>query len=205
MNRFSTPTIALLALLPILSGIPAAAQHSAPIEPLRLPGLDNQLYVGAERTAYDYGLRTAITSPIARARTYGINLQYGYRKMDHLSFIGTVRYGQGALLAQNLTTTAAGVGYVVFFRRYEPFLQLMGGYSRLRSNHAAGNIFLKDTPITGFTTLFGGGLDVTLSPHWGIRPLYLENQYLPFGSKRSVYWNAGAGLLFRFNTSRRQN
>jgi hypothetical protein len=177
------------------------------IEPLRVPFLDNQMYVGYQYTKLDYALRSSPFAPSATdLTTNGLNIEYAYRKKDHLTLLGTARYGYGNLMNQRLLTVGAGAGYVLFWRRYEPFVQLMAGYSRLNSSHNAGNTYLYEHGRGGFTTLVGAGMDVSLSQRWGVRPIYVESQYLPFGMTdnkgSSVYWNAGAGILFRFGHSR---
>jgi hypothetical protein len=180
----------------------AQKDDAGTIEPLRSPGLDNQVYVGFERVRYDYGL-VMPNGSVQRANTNGVNFQYNYRKFDHVSLIGTARYGTGSPLNQSLTTVAGGAGYVLFWKRYEPFAQILAGMARLSSDHAAGNMHLYDGPRAGFTTLVGAGCDITLTERWGVRPIYIETQYLPFGTKNSTFWNVSAGVLYRFGHSKR--
>jgi hypothetical protein len=187
-----------LILLTMASASFSAAQSihgGGAVAPLYRQGLQNQFYIGYERSEYDYGLVT--NSGVMRVATNGINAQIAYREREHLVILGTARYGLGSPLNETMTTVGAGAGYVTYWKRYEPFVQGMVGYSRLSSSD---NIYLSDRPISGFTTLFGGGLDVALSGHWGIRPIYVENQYLPFGPHGSTYWNIESGILLRFSS-----
>jgi hypothetical protein len=172
------------------------------VAPLYSPSLDNQLYVGYERSTYDYGLVTA--SGTRRAVTNGVNVQYAYRQLGHVALIGTARYGSGSLFGQKMMTVAGGAGYVLSLRRFQPFVQGTGGLARLSSSHSAGDMYLGAKSEMGFTTLVGGGVDVAITPRWGVRPLYLENQYLPFGVKKSVNWNLGGGVVYRFLPSSRR-
>jgi hypothetical protein len=198
--------IILVALL--LSGI-ARAQSDSPgpqpkapaIEPLHIPGRDPQLYIGFLQTRYDYSLRTpAAAASASRLTNNGGSLEYEFRQWGKFSLLTTFRYGSGGPLQQSLSTAAVGGRYGFTFKHFEPFAQLLGGYSRLTSNHAAGNMFLGSGVNNSFTTLLGSGVDVTVSRHWGIRPFYIENQYLPMvGRQRSLYWSVGAGVLFRFH------
>jgi hypothetical protein len=177
--------------LVLLSADYAAGQNTQP--PLTLPALPNQLYLGYERSQTDYALKTP-TGDVTSV-TSGLNLQYGYRKVDHVLLLGTLRYGSGKVLGEHLTTLGAGAGYVLYLDRYEPFAQALVGLSRLSSKD---HMYLASAPHTGFATLAGAGLDVALWGRWGVRPIYIENQYLPFGiaGKNSVYWNIGGGVLF---------
>ena len=102
---------------------------------------------------------------------------------------------------QSLITGAAGASYLLHYRRYEPYVHAMGGYTRLASQHAAGGMYLSNVN-SGFMMLFGAGLDVKVSERWGVRAISLEDLYLPFGSARSTYWSVGSGVLYHFGRAR---
>jgi hypothetical protein len=131
----------------------------------------------------DYALQ--MSSGIARVSTNGLNLQYAYRERDHLMFVGSARFGIGNPLGVKNAVVGGGIGYVADWRHYQGFAQALIGYSRLSSSSPDG-IYLSTTPKYGFTTMIGAGLDVNLGDRFGVRPIYVENQFLPFGSRRSV-------------------
>jgi hypothetical protein len=202
---FSLKFFAVALLLQTIAALgqsePAHSQPQLPaIEPLQLPGRDNQLYFGFLQTRYDYSLRTSSTVPAFRLTNNGGSLEYEFHQWSHFSLLSAFRYSSGGPLQQSLTTAGAAVRYSLGFKRFAPFGQLLGGYSRLTSNHAAGDMFLSNGAINSFTTLLGVGLDVNLNQHWGIRPFYIENQYLPsVGPQHSLYWSFGAGVVYRFH------
>jgi hypothetical protein len=166
------------------------------IAPITAPGdLSNEVYIGFEHTRFDYEVLSK-SGPNSLVASNGVNAQIAFRSQGHLMYLGTARYGTGAALSQHMLTLGAGAGYVLPWRRYEPFGQVMLGYSRLSSPYG---MYLSQT-VGGVTTMVGAGLDVKINEHWGIRPVYAENQYLPsFGSKGSILWNVGGGAVYRFN------
>jgi hypothetical protein len=171
------------------------------VSPLQTSGLDNQLYVGFEHTRLDYGLVNP-DGTTTQLSMNGVNIQYAYRHRDHLLALGSARYGAGNPLGVRSMAAGVGIGYVADWKRYEPFVQGTVGYSRLSSSSGDG-IYLSTAPLYGFTTTVGGGLDVTLTDHFGVRPVYIENQFLPWGSRRTVDWSVSSGLLYRFHGIRR--
>lgn len=180
-------------------GVPAAAA-TAPgdvVAPLREPSLSDQVYVGGQRAVYDYFLQTE--TGVTRAVSEGLDAAIRYRTFGtHLGLTGTVRYTSGSLLGQKLETAATGVEYVAVIGRLVPFVQGQLGLSRLVSSDS---IYLHAAPQTAFTTLVGAGIDLNVSRHWAIRPVYVENQYLPsLGSHGSMYWNAESGVVFQFQS-----
>lgn len=76
--------------------------------PFITPGLSNQVYIGFERSLYDYELASA--SGATQVVTSGVNTQVQYRERDHLLILGTARYGAGSLLGQRLMTFGTGAG-----------------------------------------------------------------------------------------------
>jgi len=176
---------------------PEQPQHA--IEPLKIPGRAHQFYLGFLETLYNYSVRSGVSSPAFRLTSNGLNAEYELHQWDHFSLVNTLRYGSGGQLQQSLGTAAAGLRYGLYYRQFEPFAQLLAGYSRLTSDHPAGNLFLGNGTNQSFTILAAAGLDVTLSKHWGIRPFYVESQYLPsIGPGQSIYWSFGGGVLYRF-------
>jgi hypothetical protein len=175
----------------------AAEAYGAVAAPIYQPGLQHEFYVGYQTAEYDYGLVTS--AGVVRAVSSGFDTQFRYHASnDHLALVGTARYSSGTLLGQKLSTAAAGLVYVAPIRSYAPFVQVLGGVAHMSSTDT---IYLQTAPQTGLAALFGAGLDVNLGSHWGVRPVYVEYQYLPsFGPKGSVYWNAGAGLVYHFNS-----
>jgi hypothetical protein len=181
-------SITLLACIPAIGqSIPRAVTVS---------GEDNQLYVGFEHTRYDYELLTPQGNQILT--TSGVNIQYNYRSRSHLVFTGTMRYGSGPLAGQSMTTLGVGAGLVGSIGRAEPFAQVMGGIARLSSTD---HIYQLISATSTFTTMLGAGVDIPISEHWSVRPIYIENQFLGFGERRSIYLNLGAGVIYRFSSN----
>lgn len=177
-----------VALLACISAVGQAIPHAVTVS-----GEDNQIYIGFEHTRYDYELLTAQGNKVLT--TSGVNLQYNYRSRDHVILTGTMRYGSGPLAGQSMTTIGAGVGFVANVWRAEPFAQVLGGIARLSSTD---NIYLSTSATSSFTTMLGAGVDIPVSRRFSIRPIYIENQFLSFGERRSIYLNVGAGILYRF-------
>jgi hypothetical protein len=177
--------IALLACIPTIGqAIPRAVTVS---------GQDNQVYVGFEHTRYDYALLTSQGNKVLT--TSGVNVQYNYRSRNYVVFTGTMRYGSGPVAGQSMTTIGAGFGLVGNIWRGEPFAQVLGGIARLSSTD---NIYQSTSGISSYTTLLGAGIDFPISERWSVRPIYIENQFLSFGARGSIYLNVGAGILYRF-------
>ena len=173
-------------------------QRDAPydtVAPIRTNYFTDQVYVGFDHVRTDYALVTADGNEVAT--TNGVNVEVDMRHREHIAYIASFRYGQGGPFSQNLFTGTAGASYLFHFRRYEPFAHVMGGYTRLQSDHPAGGMYLSNVN-NGVTVVAGGGLDVKINERWGVRAISLDDVYLPFGSARSTYWSVGAGLLFHF-------
>jgi len=189
----------LIAAALAFSVIPrwASAQAYGPVAgPLYQSGLQHEMYVGYQRLSTDYSLATA--SGDRTAVTSGLDLQYRWHgSNNHLAVVGEAQSNRGTLLGQKLNTAAVGGVYVATVGRYAPFAQILGGASRLTSTDS---MYLQTDAKTGLALLYGAGLDIHLTSHWGIRPVYFEEQYLPsFGPRGSVYWKAGTGILYRFS------
>jgi hypothetical protein len=196
MNPRASRIIAALSVMFLLSLVCVA---ETPDAPARISGLEDQVYVGYQYTRYDYGLvRTfngTVTAPLTQLTTKGVNVEYAYRKLNHLDLVSSFRFGTGGPMAEKMMTFAGGAGVFLQVRRFQPFGRLLIGYSHLSSND---NIYLAGGPQGGFATMFGAGVDVSVNNRWGVRPLYTELQSLPFGSRGSTHWNFGAGAIYRF-------
>ena len=189
----------LLAALLFGSGACLAQRTVDTVAPLRANQFTDQVYVGFDHTRTDYALATSDGNEVAT--TNGVDIEYDMRRKEHLAYIATVRYGKGTPFEQSLITGGAGASYLLHYRRYEPYVHAMGGYTRLASQHAAGGMYLSNVN-SGFMMLFGAGLDVKVTERWGVRAISLEDMYLPFGSARSTYWSVGAGVLYHFGRAK---
>ena len=171
---------------------PALAQIP---EAMTVSGLDNQIYIGYEHTHFDYELLTPTgDKPL---NNNGINVQYNYRNMQPFRMTGRVSYGSGAVEGQKLITVAGGGGIVIRLWKFEPYGEALAGMSRLTSTD---NIYLSQAASTKFTYILSAGVDYTLSGRWGVRPIYVENQYFGYGPNGSQYMSYGAGVLYRFGS-----
>jgi hypothetical protein len=59
-------------------------------------------------------------------------------------------------------------------------------------------MYLYAAPKFGLAFNTSVGADYQLTPRWGVRGVQLQNEYLPFGSRGSVYWSIGSGITYRF-------
>ena len=190
MKMISTMVVGGIALLACIPAIGQSIPRAATIS-----GEDNQVYVGFEHTHYDYELLTPQGNQVLT--TSGVNIQYNYRSRSHVVLTGTMRYGSGPVEGQSMTTIGVGAGLVGDIWRAEPFAQVLGGIARLSSTD---NIYLSSSATSSFTTMLGVGVDIPVTGHWSIRPNYIENQFLSFGERRSIYLNLGAGVIYRFHS-----
>jgi hypothetical protein len=185
----------LLCTAPVLLTLCASAQSKDPVPAVLIDdSLTNQLYVGYQHSSWDYGLQ--VGSKVTRATTNGLDAQYSFKQFGKIGLLGAGRYADGSPLGEKLLTFAGGASYTFPIHRYRPFGQALLGYSRLTSDD---HMHLYDGGRSGFTTLVGGGVDIGISERWAMRPIYVENQYLSFGSKHSFNWNIGGGIVYRFN------
>jgi hypothetical protein len=143
-------------------------------------------------TLDDYSFLTS-TGVIERTRLNGGALEFAWHRLYPWEVVGTVAYSRGNPLGQTLGTVAVGVGYTRVFARLMPYARLQLGASRTSSTDF---MYLSPGPRWGLTTVESVGLDYRVSPHFGIRPIHLQNEYLPFGSHGSVYWSAGTGITY---------
>jgi hypothetical protein len=99
-------------------------------------------------------------------------------------------------MKQTLQTFSAGAGYTHPIGRFAPLVQATAGFARTSSNH---QMYLYSGSRSGFATLLGTGVDVKVHNGWGVRPFYVEYEYLPFGQIKSKYWNYSTGVFYRFH------
>ena len=188
MKMIKNMVVGGITLLACISAIGQAIPRAVSVS-----GQDNQVYVGFEHTRYDYELVTPQGNQVLT--TSGVNVQYNYRSHSPVVLTGTIRYGLGPVEGQSMTTIGAGFGFMGTIWRAEPFAQVLGGIARLSSTD---NIYLSNSATSSFTTMLGAGFDIPITERLSIRPIYIENQFLSFGERRSIYLNVGAGVLYRF-------
>jgi len=182
----------LLSVCTLLSGTSAFAQvHQSQIGIDRLP---NQLSIVGLYTYSDYSLQYA-SGATERARLYGGTAEYAWRRFYPWQAVASVHYAKDDLFNQTLYSAQAGAGYIHAYDRFTPFVNLQVGISKTESDQW---MYLYRESKTGFSETLSVGSDYLLTPHWAVRPFQIQNQYLPFGSRHSVYWDLGAGVTYRF-------
>ena len=145
-------------------------------------------------TVDDYSLQVS-SSSLQRARLEGVRVEYASRHFYPVEIVGTVQYSEGEPLGQKLLSTEAGVGYCRSLRHWTPFVRVAGGANRTSSG---GLMYLYAGPKWGIAFATSAGADYQLTPRWGVRAVQFENQYLPYGSRGSVYWSIGTGITYHF-------
>jgi hypothetical protein len=145
-------------------------------------------------TLDDYSLQTATS--LERTRLNGGTVEYAWRHFYPWEAVASLQYSKGTPLNQSLLTLAAGAGYCRSFARWTPFGRVEAGLARTNSDQW---MYLYQGSRSGFATVLSAGADYQLSPHWGIRVGQVQNEYLPYGSRGSVYWSAGAGVTYRLH------
>jgi hypothetical protein len=155
----------------------------------------DQLTATVLHTVDDYSLETAPFA-LQRVRLDGIGVELASRRLYPLEIVGVAQYSEGELLGQKLLSMEGGVGYCRKFNDWTPFARVTGGVARTSSDDL---MYLKRTPQPGFTSTVSAGLDFQLIRRWGVRGIQVQNQYLPFGSRGSVYWSIGTGIVYRFH------
>lgn len=201
--RFVLSAVMLLfAVFPALAQVaPSAYSDTAP----------DQVTAFYVKTITDYSLE--VGHKTTRTSLNGIGIEYAYRHYYPFTIVGTVRYSHGALLSQNLLTAVAGVGYARYvagvldgrlqdsghwYERWIPFASFQCGFARTNS---AKNMYLYTKPKAGFASLLSAGVDYQLRRHVAIRPIFFEDEYLPFAvqGQHSTYWQFGAGVGYTFH------
>jgi hypothetical protein len=87
------------------------------------------------------------------------------------------------------------MGYCRSFKHWTPFARVAGGAARTSSGDL---MYLYAVPKWGLALATSAGIDYQLTPRWGIRTVQFENEYLPYGSRGSVYWSIGTGITYHF-------
>ena len=195
--KLKSSLYAALALVSAVGMLPhrALAQATSPVQFSWMP---NQITASWIYTREDYEFSNEPGLPAQRLTLQGANAEYAYRRWYPWMIDASFRYQKADLLGQKLLTGAAGVGYVRQFGRYAPYGELQVGATNTSSTDYQ---YLYTSSQLGLTTLLQGGIDVRLGNGlFGVRPVYVENQYLPFGVQghQSIYWNIGAGTFIRF-------
>jgi hypothetical protein len=145
-------------------------------------------------TVDDYSLQVS-SSSLQRTRLEGVGVEYASRHFYPWEVVGTAQYSGGEPLGQKLLSTEAGVGYCRSLKHWTPFARVVGGAARTSSGDL---MYLYQGPKWGLAVSTSTGADYQLTPRWGIRAVQLQNEYLPYGQRGSVYWSIGTGITYHF-------
>jgi hypothetical protein len=142
----------------------------------------------------DYSLQVTSTNP-ERVHLGGGGIEFASRRFYPWEIVETAQYFSGQPLGQKLIVANGGGGYCRNLKRWTPYVRVLGGMARTRSND---QMYLYTAPKWGLSVSTSVGADYQLTPRWGIRGVQLQNEYLPFGSRGSVYWSIGTGITYHF-------
>jgi hypothetical protein len=145
-------------------------------------------------TIDDYSLQKSPTN-LERTHLGGGNVEYASRHFYPWEIVGAIRYSSGQPLGQKLVSVGGGAGYCRNIKHWTPYARVLSGIARTSSND---EMYLYSAPKWGFALNTSVGADYQLTPRWGIRGAQLQNEYLPFGSRGSVYWSIGTGITYHF-------
>lgn len=205
----SLPRFVFGVILAGMIALPGFAQAAPSAYSDSVPDQVTAFYV---RTITDYSFNTG--TQIERTSLSGGGAEYAYRRFYPFELLGTFRYSYGHVLSQHLFIAAAGVGYSRYvagvldgriqhgggewYERWSPFISMQVGLARTSSSQS---MYLYTKPMTGFASLLSAGVDYQLRRHIAIRPIFLEDEYLPFGvqGQHSTYWQFGAGVGYTFH------
>jgi hypothetical protein len=154
----------------------------------------NQLAATFMYTVDDYSLQVTPTN-LQRSHLGGGGIEYASRHFYPWEIVGSVQYSSGQPLGQKLISVDGGAGYCRSFKQWIPYARVLGGMARTSSNDL---MYLYTAPHWGLALNTSVGADYQLTPRWGIRGVQLQNEYLPFGSRGSVYWSIGTGITYHF-------
>ncbi len=143
-------------------------------------------------TADDYSLQVSASS-LRRTLLEGVGVEYASRHFYPWEVVGAVQYSEGEPLGQKLVSTGAGVGYCRNLKGWVPFARVVAGATRTSS---ADLMYLYRSPRWGAAFSTAAGVDYRITPRWGIRMAQLQDEYLPYGSRGSVYWSFGTGITY---------
>jgi hypothetical protein len=164
-------------------------------KPINYDGTPDQLTATLLQTVDDYSLQVT-SSTLQRTRLSGAEVEYASRHFYPWEVIGAAQYSEGQPLGQKLLLLEAGVGYCRTFKHWTPFGRVAGGVSRTSSGDL---MYLYTGPKWGLASTMSVGFDFQLTPRWGIRGVQVQNEYLPYGSRGSVYWSIGTGITYHFH------
>jgi len=145
-------------------------------------------------TVDDYSLQVS-SSSLQRTRLGGVEVEYASRHFYPWEIVGAAQYSEGSPLGQKLLSAEGGVGYCRSLKHWTPFARVAGGAARTSSSD---RMYLYAGPKWGLVLATSAGVDYQLTPRWGIRAVQFENEYLPYGSRGSVYWSLGTGITYHF-------
>jgi len=145
-------------------------------------------------TVDDYSLQVS-SSSLQRTRLGGVEVEYASRHFYPWEIVGVAQYSEGSPLGQKLLSAEGGVGYCRSLKHWTPFARVAGGAARTSSSD---RMYLYAGPKWGLVLATSAGVDYQLTPRWGIRAVQFENEYLPYGSRGSVYWSLGTGITYHF-------
>jgi len=146
-------------------------------------------------TVDDYSLEVIPTN-LERTHLAGGSVEYASRRFYPWEIVGSTQYSSGQPLGQKLIFAGGGAGYCRSFKHCTSYARVLAGIARTSSND---QMYLYTAPHWGLALNTSVGVDYQLTPRWGIRGVQFENQYLPFGSRGSVYWSIGTGITYRFH------
>jgi opacity protein-like surface antigen len=199
LQEIEMKTFAVVAGSLLLFGVSAVAQEAP------------------ETPKVEFGLNYSYSriNPSGVLSSYNTNGGFGYAQYNFSKSFGVV-----ADLGANYVGSANGVqlGNTTFeylfgprftwrHSRYSPYVQTLFGGERFSN----GLIPQSGTPILGasqnnFAAAFGGGLDVTLTPHVAVKPFqvdYMMTQFSPGGGYANAVANNirySAGIVFRLGS-----
>lgn len=193
-NTLAKAVTTLAALLGLLAVVPCYGQARREVSYDYAP---SQITVSFAHTLDDYQLEDT-TGKLSRVTLNGLAAEYSWRRYYPIEIFGGMASSNGNPLDQSLFTLNGGAGYTrQFLTRWNPFVRVEAGYAHTRSD---ADQYGYSSAHSGFDFAVSGGLDISLIPHWGVRVIDVQNQYLPFGVKGqgSVYWSFGSGIFYRF-------
>jgi len=184
--------LATITMIYLVASCALFAQVRKQMNDARTP---DQLAATFLQTVDDYSLQVT-SSTRQRARLSGAEVEYAFRHYYPWEVIGDVQYSEGQPLAQKLFFAEAGAGYSRSFKHWTPFGRVVGGIAGTSSGDL---MYLYAAPKWGLASTVSVGIDYRRTPRWGIRGVQIQNEYLPYGSRGSVYWSIGAGITYRFH------
>ena len=183
-----------LSWLPLVLFV-GSALHAQARKELSYDWQPSQITGTYQWTVDDYSLRVS-ANQLQRTRLNGGAIEYALRHFYPWEIVGAAEYAQGQPLSQHLVTVQGGLGYCRGFRQWIPFGRILLGMARTSSPQ---DMYLYPSAKTGFALGTSVGTDYQLSRHFGVRVIQIQNQYLPFGSRGSVYWSVASGINYRFH------